>query len=136
MRRACVVVPADIARQGDIRVAPGASDADAAAAIPDFSSAKVVEDLRAGMGRSTALEDSRNAAPADAVVVIAPPDRSFRAWLEDVGNVAGLGETNVELAHRAADDRMGAIPDDPAVFVLVEAQQDEVLRVPAGLGDP
>ena len=31
---------------------------------------------------------------------------------------------------------MGTVPDDPAVFVLVEAQQDPILRVPAGLGDP
>src|SRR5260370_3383069 len=73
--------------------------------------------------------------PARAVIVVAPPQRSFRTRFEDVGDVAGLGETNVELAHRSADDHERAVPDPSAVFVLIEAPQDKSLNEPTGLRD-
>src|SRR4029434_8970005 len=129
-----VIVAAHVARQAEILGALGARDTDAAAAVPDFRPAKVVEDLRAGIARSTTLKDSRDTTPARVVVVIAPPQRPFRTGLEDVGDVAGLSETDVELAHLARNDRVGAVPDDFAVFVLVETQQDEILLIATGLG--
>src|SRR5216684_5477009 len=72
---------------------------------------------------------------ARAVIVVAPPQRCFRTRFEDVGDVAGLRETNVELAQRSADDHVRAVPDPSAVFVLIEAQQDESLHEPTGLRD-
>src|SRR5712691_10385071 len=46
------------------------------------------------------------------------------------------GEADVELAHGAGDDRLGPVEHDPAVLVLVEADEDEGLPIAAGLGDP
>src|SRR5262249_57436079 len=57
----------------------------------------------------------------------------FRTRLEDVGDVAGLSEADVELAHLSGNNRVGTIPDDLAVFVLVETQQNEILLITAGL---
>src|SRR2546428_10472035 len=65
-----------------------------------------------------------------------PRDGPPRARLEDVGDVAGLSEADVELSHRAGDDRLRAVEDDPALLVLVEAVEDERLQIAAGLRDP
>src|SRR6516225_1908011 len=69
------------------------------------------------------------------IIVVTPPQRCLRTRFEDVGDVAGLGETNIELAQRTADDHVRAVPNPSAVFVLIEAQQDESLHEPTGLRD-
>src|SRR5688572_18221308 len=136
MRGAGVIIAADVARHGDGFRALGARNADAAAAIPEFRAAIVLKNLRARIARPAAIEDSRHAATARRVVVPFPPHRTLGARLKDVGDVAGLSEADVELTPGARDDRMGTIPDDPAVFILVEAQQDEIFLKTSGLRAP
>src|SRR5204863_4959353 len=73
VRSSRVVIPAHVARQAQILVTSGAGGADTAAAIPHFRSAEVLEDLRAGMARSAALQEPRHAAPARLVALTPPP---------------------------------------------------------------
>ena len=73
------------------------------------------------------------------VGIMAPPKHGFAAGFVQAGGAAAYGEAEVEGELAGGDVRIGAVPNDTAGFILIEAEieegTDEISRLGASTRD-
>ena len=129
------VITAHVLRQRQVGLRVGAHPFGRELESPDFGRAKVLHDLRAGLGGQAAAQDAGTRQPAHGVRVWQPPLRTLAAGLVELQHPIGLCPAEVQCDATARDDRPQPVMHHAPGLGLVEAQVKPAAQIVARLRD-